>query len=61
MVEKACRNCRLIIEGDVCPVCKGEDLTKAFEGSILLINAEGSEVAKAINVTAPGIYALKIK
>ncbi len=61
MVEKACRKCRMIITGEVCPMCKDSELTKSFEGYILVINPEGSEVAAKIGATVPGRYALKIK
>ncbi len=60
MTEKACRTCRMIVNGEVCPTCKDSVLTKAFEGFILLINPEG-EVGKQIGATTPGKYALKIK
>jgi len=60
-VEKACKKCRLIVKGDVCPVCKDSQLTKTWEGYIVLMNVEGSEVAKALGATTPGRYALKIK
>ncbi len=60
--DKACRNCRLIVAGPVCPLCNtGEYLTKTWEGHIDVINPEGSEVAKAINAKTKGRYALKIK
>ncbi|MBI3588711.1 hypothetical protein HY995_04255 [Candidatus Micrarchaeota archaeon] len=61
MAEKACRRCRLIVNGDVCPLCKDSELTKSFEGYILVVNPEGSEVANAIGALTPGKYALKIK
>ncbi|MGB9577296.1 MAG: transcription elongation factor subunit Spt4 [Candidatus Micrarchaeia archaeon] len=61
MVERACRKCRLIVSGDVCPVCKDSELTKNWEGEIIVVDAERSEVAKAIGATVPGKYALKIK
>jgi DNA-directed RNA polymerase subunit E" len=60
MSEKACRTCRLIVSGDVCPTCKDSELTKAYEGFILVINPE-SEVGNAIAAKTPGKYALKIK
>ncbi len=60
MVEKACKNCRLIVTGESCPNCKGTDLTKSWEGYIIIINPE-SESGKAISAKAPGKYALKIK
>ncbi|NYZ74927.1 DNA-directed RNA polymerase, subunit E'' [Candidatus Micrarchaeota archaeon] len=61
MTEKACRKCRMIVTGDICPMCKDSELTKTWEGYILIINPENSEVAAAIGVKAPGKYALKIK
>jgi len=61
MVEKACIKCRLIVSGDVCPTCHESELTKTFEGYILVVNPEGSQVAEAIGAKVPGRYALKIK
>ncbi|OIO27437.1 hypothetical protein COX86_01760 [Candidatus Micrarchaeota archaeon CG_4_10_14_0_2_um_filter_60_11] len=61
MNEKACKKCRLVLSGDACPVCGPEaSLTREWEGYILLINTEGSEIAPAIGAAAPGKYALKI-
>lgn len=61
MVEKACTKCRLIVSGDVCPTCKDSELTKTFEGYILVVNPEVSQVASTIGAKVPGRYALKIK
>lgn len=61
MTERACKTCRSIVTGDSCPVCKDSQLTKSFEGYILLCNTEGSQVAQAIGSLLPGKYALKIK
>ena len=60
-MEKACRKCRRIVQGDVCPVCGAGNLTKTFEGYIVVLNPENSEVCKVINASTPGKYALKIK
>lgn len=51
----------MVVSGDVCPVCKESELTKSWEGEIIVVDAERSEVAKAIGATVPGKYALKIK
>jgi DNA-directed RNA polymerase subunit E" len=61
MVEKACRSCRLITTEARCPQCNSEDLTKAWEGTIIIVDPNASEVAKAIGAKVPGKYALKIK
>ena len=51
----------MIVSGDVCPNCKDSELTKSFEGYILIVDPEKSEVAKQIGATTPGRYSLKIK
>lgn len=58
---KACKKCRIITELDACPICNSTDLTKSFEGSIIVFNPEASEIAKAIGAKTSGRYALKIK
>ncbi len=61
MSEKACKNCRYITTEDKCPVCGSKDLTRKWEGYILIINPEESEIAKEIGAKIPGKYAQKIK
>jgi DNA-directed RNA polymerase subunit E" len=66
MSEKACLNCRLIVLGEVCPLCKQSNLSKKWEGYIYVEGPEGkpvvdSEVAKEIGAQVPGKYALKMK
>jgi len=60
MVEKACEKCRLIVEGDICPICKNSKLTTNWKGSIQVINPEKSEIAKLMGITMPGRYAIRI-
>ncbi len=60
--DKACRNCRIVVEGNICPICNNADfLTRTWEGHIEIINPDDSEVAKAIGAKVKGKYALKIK
>lgn len=59
--EKACRNCRRLVVGDACAACGSTDLTRSWEGYIMVENPEGSEVAKAIGANTSGKYALKLK
>lgn len=61
MTDKACRSCRYITSDDHCPLCQGTELTKDWEGYILLINSDDSIVAEEIGAKSPGKYALKIK
>ncbi|MEM0087004.1 MAG: transcription elongation factor subunit Spt4 [Candidatus Micrarchaeaceae archaeon] len=60
-MEKACKNCRLIIaQGTVCPVCGSTDLTTKWHGYMMILNAEKSELAKKFGITINGTYALSI-
>ncbi len=57
---KACKECRRLVEkGRKCPYCGGE-LTTNWKGIVIIIDPEKSEVAKAIGITTPGKYAIRI-
>lgn len=60
MPEKACKTCRRLVKGNLCPVCKSSDLTKNWKGVLLVVDAD-SEIAKKAGVTAPGKYAVRVK
>ena len=57
---KECKNCHLLTEQSVCPVCKSQDFNPKWKGFILVIDAERSAVAKHMSITMPGKYALKL-
>jgi DNA-directed RNA polymerase subunit E" len=61
MVEKACRNCRLICEQKVCPKCKSTDLSDDFSGRVVILDTEQSAIAKLMNVKEKGRYAVRIR
>ncbi len=59
---KACRNCRLLVEKESkCPLCNSEDLTGDYAGMLIIIDPARSEIAKNLNITSPGKYAVNIK
>jgi DNA-directed RNA polymerase subunit E" len=58
--ELACRKCRAITIGKVCPACKSSDLTADWFGILLIVHPETSQVAKTLNITQKGKYALKV-
>lgn len=61
MVEKACRNCRLIIaQGTVCPICGQSKLTSKWSGYAVVLNVEKSDIAKKLGIKMNGAYALHI-
>ncbi|MBU7027251.1 MAG: DNA-directed RNA polymerase, subunit E'' [Theionarchaea archaeon] len=57
---KACRECHRIVEGNICPVCKMAHLTDDWSGLIIIFDIE-SELAKSLNITHPGRYALRVR
>ena len=60
-MEKACRTCKVIIsQGDKCPICGQSNLTSKWNGYVVILNAEKSELAKKLNITVNGTYALNI-
>ena len=58
--EKACKNCKLIYEGDVCPNCEKKDVSDTFKGKVEIVNPEKSEVAKELKITKKGLYAVRV-
>ncbi len=58
--EFACRKCKCVTIGKVCPACKSSDLTSDWEGIVVIANPEESRIAKTLGITAKGKYALKV-
>lgn len=58
--EKACKNCKLIYEGDTCPSCGRKDTTDAFKGKVEIVNPENSEIGKQLKINKKGLYAIKV-
>ncbi|NYT00282.1 MAG: DNA-directed RNA polymerase, subunit E'' [Methanocellales archaeon] len=60
MTEKACRECHRIVKGPVCS-CGSTSTSTDWIGYVIIINPEGSEAAKRMNVNRSGRYALKVR
>jgi DNA-directed RNA polymerase subunit E" len=58
--EKACRRCKALTTGKVCPVCKSSDLSPDWQGIILVFDPQKSLVASTLEITTPSRYALKV-
>lgn len=58
--EKACKNCRLIYDGEFCPSCAKKEVSDSFKGKIEIIDPEKSEMAQRLKVTKKGTYAIKL-
>jgi DNA-directed RNA polymerase subunit E" len=58
--EKACKTCHRLVKGNICPICKTSELTPSWKGYILVLKPDQSEIAKMLEITTPGKYALRI-
>ncbi|MHA1835452.1 MAG: transcription elongation factor subunit Spt4 [Candidatus Odinarchaeia archaeon] len=61
MKERACKTCRRIVKGQTCPVCKTYTLSYEFDGMVIINDPENSQIAKKLNITEKGKYALKVR
>jgi len=59
-MKKVCKKCKLFVQGNVCPICKGNQFVENWKGRIVVVDVEKSEIAKKLGVTVKGEYAIKI-
>ena len=60
-MKKACNACHRITEESNCPGCGGTDLSNRWTGMAIIIDPENSEVAKRLEITKGGVYALRVE
>jgi DNA-directed RNA polymerase subunit E" len=60
-LSRACRKCKVIIEESSCPICKGTDLSDDYSGLLVVLDSEGSQLARKMDIKEEGRYALKIR
>ncbi|MFL2958744.1 MAG: transcription elongation factor subunit Spt4 [Candidatus Thalassarchaeaceae archaeon] len=63
----ACGECNQILPDPenkkdpvICPHCPSSPVTTDWQGLVVILNPSRSEVAKRLNITRPGNYALKV-
>lgn len=59
--KKACTNCRMLVAGSECPVCKTSNLTPTWKGRMVVLDANKSELAKKVGITIKGEYAIRTR
>jgi len=59
-MKKVCKKCKIFVKGNKCPLCKGNQFVENWKGRVAIIDPEKSEIAKHIEVTQKGEYAIKI-
>lgn len=58
--EVACKKCKAVTTGKVCPVCKSTELSPDWSGIIVIFDALKSQVAATLDFSVPHKYALKV-
>ncbi len=59
--EKVCRNCRLFVKGQVCPICNQANFSRSWKGVVYINDPNESEIAKIMGIKAPGKYCIWTK
>jgi len=58
--ESACRKCKALTVGKICPVCNSTDLSPRWSGLVIVLDPEKSRVAKILNLKVKGRYAIEV-
>lgn len=61
MVEKACKQCNFIYEGDKCPNCGSQEYVEEIKGRVVIFDAANSEIAKNAKIANKGKYSIRSK
>jgi DNA-directed RNA polymerase subunit E" len=61
LTDKACKNCKYISNGPICPNCKSTNLSDDWSGLVVIVDPSASEVAKRMGIKAAGRYAVRVR
>ena len=61
MKKKACKRCKLFVDGSECPVCKTNQFSNNWQGRLYVIDPNKSTISQKIGITVKGEYAIKVK
>ena len=59
--QKACLTCKVIFEGERCPICNETTFTDSFKGRMHIFNPEKSKIAKNLKILHKGEFTIKTK
>jgi len=60
-MPRACRQCKIITNENVCPICKGTEFSDDYSGLLIVLEPKNSILAEKLNASEPGKYALKLR
>lgn len=59
--KKACRKCKLFVEGTACPNCESTNFTTSWQGRLYVTDVQRSTIADKLGIKLKGEYAIKIR
>ena len=60
-MKRACKECKILIDTGLCPICKNSNFGTSWNGRITVINAEKSAIAKKLTISKNGDFAIKVR
>jgi len=60
-MKKVCKECKIFVKGNECPICKGNKFSDNWQGRINILDSNKSEIAKKIGVKVKGEYVIKTR
>ncbi len=61
MRKKVCKKCKIFVDGEECPLCKGNQFSTNWQGRMYILDANKSTIAQKISLTSHGEYAIKVR
>jgi len=61
MKKKVCKQCKIVVEGNECPICKGNQFSINWQGRVAILDPNKSIIAEKIGLKAKGEYAIKVR
>jgi DNA-directed RNA polymerase subunit E" len=61
MRKQACRQCKVLADGEICPQCKSANMSANWQGRITFLDTKKSFIAHKMGIEQPGEYALKVR
>ncbi len=58
--KKACRNCKIFVDENECPTCKGTQFVLNWRGRLTILDLAKSEIGKRVGISSNGEYAIKV-
>jgi len=59
--KKACKRCKLFVEGEKCPGCGSDSFSTSWQGRLYVTDVSKSMIAEKIGIKVKGEYAIKVR